>query len=113
PDRTIAVLDLVAVRVEADQLSGWGAAPAQVCPCLGIPQPGRARTQRHVERRRSRLTALRDDLDHAIRCFRAVQRSGGGSLDDLDSANVVRVPIVRTTDRGAAALPGSAPRVAV
>src|SRR5690348_6450557 len=39
------------------------------------------------------LPALREDLDHPIRGVRTVKRTGGGSLDHLDSFNVFRVQI--------------------
>src|SRR5207249_2292332 len=39
------------------------------------------------------LAALREDLDHAVRGVRAVQRRAGGALDDLDPLDVLGVQV--------------------
>ena len=45
--------------------------------------------------RRARLAGLRRDENDALSCARAVQRTGGRALQDLDVLDVVRVDVRR------------------
>ena len=55
-------------------------------------------------------TLLRDDLDHAGRSLRAVQRGGGGALDDLDALDLVGVDVTERARVTAGATGGRAER---
>src|SRR5690606_24605857 len=114
-DRARAVQPLVLVHVEAEQLArivGIGHV-AHARATLGVPQPVRADACAHVELRTARLTTLRDDLYHAVRRFRAVQRRSRRTLDDLDALDVRRIHVVQTAHVRAAALTRAPAGIAV
>ena len=67
-------------------------------PSLGIAHVMEALTDSEVPARRARGAALRDDLYHPVRGLGAVQRGRGGTLEDLDTRDVVRLEVVEAGD---------------
>src|SRR5690606_39056764 len=114
-DRSVAILDLMAIRIEADRIRGVVRVrhPAESRAAFGVPEPVRSDAYHRIELRRPAHATLRDDLDHAVRRLRAVQRRRGRTLDDLDALDVGRVDVVEPTHVGAAALGWPAPGIAV
>src|SRR5690606_37290935 len=65
---------------------------------LGVHEPVRALRDRQRVARAARCTLLRDDVDHAARRLRAVQRRSRGTLQDLDALDVLGAEAVQTRD---------------
>src|SRR5207244_2661072 len=83
-DRAVAGLDLVLVEVEAEDLAGRLVLPVQRAgAALGVREPVGALAGSEVEVGGAAAAALRDDLDHAVRRFGAVQRGCRRTLDHL------------------------------
>ena len=63
--------------------------------------------------RRAAPATLRDDLNDAIRRLRAIERRGGGSLDDLDALDLFRIDVVDPACAATASLHRSLRGIAV